>query len=449
MYFKNFLIKTLFLAVVVFVSSCAKDNEDGNENQVNLNDLITINIPEDYLHGFTINSVVFASKMDGSLLASSRFTFSDRVVVLHTEENFPSDEEYMLTFALTDSGYATHLLTYANLTKTKISEINLKQPLRYPNGTTNTYTASGFQTSDGIHSFAGLGNSGTLHAFYFEPNRTNFNLIQSQDKNAPPYNKIYFFGQPNTGFPEYSYLMLDLPLNNDFSLNKNEFLNEGIDSRSFTIYNPYTSKIDRPPYLLIYGYLTENDEQFHLFHSVSFTGAYTGTDNYFYTSNLFHSFWYKIYNGDYYAEKRGLPGMNFEVPNLSIDYTLKDLTINLDVKGTDHEVGKIQLLDYESNNSVNYIWNFSFDSQKISSIIIPEFPPEMDPSQLQGYYESKTFKVGSAEIYNYFGFDTYDDYITKIVKDQNHFFQVSQGFEMSPTSDYPMFNFPIDDNISE
>ena len=258
---------------------------------------------------------------------------------------------------------------------------------------------------------------------------------------------IYLFGQPNIGFNEYSYMLLNLPLDDNFILDKNEFITDGVDSKYFNVSKSNNMNGDQSASLQLYGYLNDNDKANHRYHNMSFTGAYTQSENEYNINSIFSDYWYSINNGEYYAERQGLPMDNYVIPELAIDHTLVDKTINVNITGTEHEVGRIQLMNYENQNMTVYVWNFSFDSKTTSSITIPELPKEMAPSMLQGYYDNSTFKVGSVEVYNYFGLNDYEDYLNELVKDQKHLFEGSDGFEMISHSDFQYYNSPIRDYV--
>lgn len=439
----------LFFCFVIILSSCEKDNsltdkQDDQNNLVEL-ELITINIPDNLLNQYIINAVVFASKMDGSLLSSQRFNNSDKTVTLYTEEEIPLDEEFMVTFAVTDNGLATGLSTYANITKEKLSSINLKTSIRLTEGSNTNFGAFGFEPTDNVSSFVGINSFDIPIMLYLNQSREDFNIIIGAGL-TEPVESVYIFGQPNIGFDEYAYLLLDLPLENDFVLDKSKFLTEGIQTKFFNISKPENMVEDESSSMVLYGYLNDNDKEKHRYHSMSFTGAYTQSENEYNVNPIFSDYWFSINNGAYYAERKGLPIVNYVIPELAIDYTLTGKKINVNITGAEHEVGKIQLQDYDNENLIGYSWIFNFDSKTTSSIIIPKLPAEMATTMLQGYYDNNTFKVGSVEVYNYFGLNNYKGYLNNLVKNQDHLFDGSDGFEMISNSDFQYYNSPIKDN---
>ena len=445
----RFKIILIFGAILLF-SSCEKDSsltgkEEGGEN-LNQLELITINLSDNILNEYIINSVVFASRMDGSLLASKRFNNSDKTIILKTDKEVAIDEEFMLTFALTDNGTATGLLTYANLTREKLSSINLKTPVRLTEGVENNYSAINFQLTDNITSSGGENPLDSPYRILMNQNSENFSLVINEGIEVP-IETIYLFGQQYSGFDKDSYLFLDLPLMDNFILDKNDFKFDELEAKSFYVSNPNISKFNRSSYFNLFGYLNENDIAINRFHKLSFTSARLDNENRYSMNTIFSNYWFNLYNGNYYAERKGLPMQNYDIPELAIDYTLVDKTIDINITGQEHEVGKIQLVNYENQNMTVYVWNFNFDSKTTTRITIPELPNEMAASMLQGYYDNSTFKVGSVEVYNFFGLNNYEDYLNKLVKDQKHEFDGSDGFEMISNSDFEYYNTPIRDNV--
>ncbi|WP_300021181.1 hypothetical protein [uncultured Maribacter sp.] len=449
MIINSFRIILIFTAILLF-SSCEKDSsitgkEDSDENSNNT-ELITINLSDNMLNEYIINAVVFASRMDGSLLVSKQFNNSDKTIILETDKKLSLDEEFMLTFALTDNGMATGLLTYANLTREKLSSINFKTPVRLTEGIENNYSSINFQPTDNITSLGAENSLDSPYSILMDQNRENLSLVINEGFEAP-LETIYLFGQQNTGFDKDSYLFLNLPLMDNFTLDKDDFKFNELEAKSFFVSNPNISKFNRSSYFNLFGYLDEKDKAINRFHKLSFTSASIDNENQYSMNTIFSSYWYNLYNGNYYAERKGLPMQNYDIPELAIDYTLVDNNIDINIDGQEHEVGKIQLFNYENQNTIVYVWNFNFDSKTTSTITIPELPNEMGVSMLQGYYDNSTFKVGSVEVYNFFGLNSYDDYLNNLVKDQKQLFDGSDGFEVISNSDFEYYNTPIRDKV--
>lgn len=436
----------LLITLSILVVSCSKSNNEdegfGNNNNQGDTTLITINLPENVMSENTISAMVFASKMDGSLLASQSFNNSDNSIVLKTNEEIKMDTEFMLTIALFGSGFSSSLTTYVNVTRANLPVLNLKNPERLTEGTETNYDASGFEVSDNIRSYEATNNKYTIHRTRLSEDRTKFNVVVNAGATFPLQN-IYLYGYNYSGFTEYSYLKLDLPLAQNFVLDKSDFISENVETNEFSLSNTNETNLNLPSSFNIYGYFNQVDESINRYHRIFTTSASTNHANQYAVNNLFGSYWHAIHNGDYYTERKGLPADIIEVPQLSVDYSLVNYNINLQFSGANHQVVKVRLSDWEKEGPYMYTWDFIANSNTTETITIPELPFGVPNNSIKLYYDQENLKVGSAEIYNYFGIDSYQAYLQNVVKDQKHIFSVGDGFEMSPKLSNDFFNFPI------
>ncbi|WP_273566870.1 hypothetical protein [Maribacter halichondriae] len=389
--------------------------------------------------------------MDGSLLADQLFNNDDRTITLRTEVDFAKDEEFMLTFALTDNGTATGLLTYANLTMENPKTLNLRTPIRYTEGTNKTYPITGFETTDNFISKSGYQFFDTLFNIYMDVDMgtVNFSLNEGIDGPVNPSSGYYLYGNWSNGFnTDHSYLLLNAPLEDNFVLDKADFISDGIESKTLTI-NTSQNLSGEAANLQLYGYLSVEDKRAdvnraHLIYNSN--QYYSPSDLFQYELNTsMHDYLHSLTYGNFYTERLGAPLETYTIPEIDIDYAVMGKTIQLEITGTDHDLGRIQLMDYANNITPVYVWNFTFDSKSTSEIVIPQLPSEV--AILQDIYANNQFKVGSVELANYEGISDFDEYLQMVVKNQEDHLLKSTGYDVISKSDYPFFNRPIKDYV--
>lgn len=434
---------------IIFIKMDGKTTEKEIEFSVQRK-LITINIPENIINQYIINAAVFASKMDGSLLAVQQFTNNDKSITLRTEVDFAPEEEFMLTFALTDNGIATGLLTYANLTLENPRTLNLKTPLRMTEGISKTYQVTEFDPTDNFISKSGYQFFDSLYSIYMDTSMgtVSFSFNEGIDKSVDPSSGYYLYGTWNNGFnTNYAYLNLTAPLEDTFILNKSDFKTDGVETKSFTI-STSQNLSGQPANLHIYGYLNAEDKdpdvnRTHLIFNKNQTYSPDNQFTYELNTNL-HDYLHSLTYGNYFTERLGMPLTSYSIPEFDIDYLLDDNKIQLNISGTGHDLGRIQLLDYEST-SPNYVWNISFNSNSTSEIVIPELPNEV--AILQDLRLNQQLNVGSVELVDYEGISGFEDYLQTIVTNQEDHLLISTGYDVISKSDNPFFNRPIKDYV--
>ena len=219
------------------------------------------------LSQYIINAVVFASKMDGSLIFAQRFTNEDRKLVVSSPDEFDIDEEFMLSFALTDNGSATGMSTHANLTRNNPGTINLAQPHRGEDVDVKAYPISGFNEHDRIRSSNVHEPSKSGYRLDFDTIEGTFtvNLIEDPNFDIDAPEMFYMFGSGDLG--NYQYLTLFPPLTNDFVLDKADFTTEGLEQRSITL-NASNGFENTSFFMNVYGYWKEKDFDINNFHLI-------------------------------------------------------------------------------------------------------------------------------------------------------------------------------------
>ncbi|UII79544.1 hypothetical protein [Flagellimonas sp. CMM7] len=406
--------------------------------------LVTINLPENMVNQYIVNAVVFASKMNGSLLSAQRFTNDDRVLVVTSPQEFDIDEEFMLSFALTDNGSATSMSTHANLTRTNPGTINLSQPHRGEDVDTKTYPIIGFESNDRISSSNVHRPSKSAYRLDLDANEGTFTVHLIEDPNfdvdAPEI--FYMYGSGDAG--NYQHLTLFHPLSSDFVLDKADFVTDGLEQHSISL-NSSNGFKNNSFFMNVYGYWKEKDfenNNFHLIDSRSQSVNLGDQVNYTLNTN-FYDYRYWMTFSNYYAAGSGAPKDSFTIPENTLDFTYADNLVNFEVTGTDHIIGRIRL--HDGGTYPIYVWDITFDSKTISSFPLPQLPPEMNESNLLLRYENNLLKVLSTELVSYQGIASYGEYIQKVIKNHYDPIQVSGGQELIYKSTTPFHEGPIED----
>ncbi|WP_422351581.1 hypothetical protein [Flagellimonas sp.] len=406
--------------------------------------LVTINLPENTVSQYIINAVVFASKMDGSLLSAQRFTNEDRVLVVTSPEEFGMDEEFMLSFALTDNGSATSMSTHANFTRNNPGTINLTQPHRGEDVDVKTYPISGFSEHNRIWSNNVTDPSKSGYRLDLDTNEGTFtvHLIEDPNFDVGDPEIIYMYGYGDTG--NRQYLTLHPPLASDFVLDKADFVTDGLEQRNMTL-NSSNGFENNSFFMNVYGYWKEKDfeiNNFHLMENKS-SSVYPGTQIDYTLNTNFYDYRYWMTFSNYYAAGTGALKDSYTIPENTLDFTYANNVVDFEVTGTDHIIGRIRM-----NNGGTYpvyVWDITFDSKSISSIPLPQLPPEMYESNLLLRYENNLLKIKSTELVSYEGISDYDEYVQKVLQDDKDPLQITGGQELIYNSTTPFLEGPIED----
>lgn len=405
--------------------------------------LVTINLPEKMVNQYIINAVAFASKMDGSLISAKLFTNDDRKVVLSSPKEFNMDDEFMLTFAVTDNGFATGMTTHTNLTRNNPGTINLKKPFRGEEGETKTYPIAGFEIHDRIYSdnINEPFNSGYRLKLNTESETFSVTMINDIDGDTNIPEIFYMYGYDSGN---YQYLTLFPPLADDFVLDKTDFSKEGLEQRSIVLHSSKGFENDSA-FMRLFGYWKENDFEINNFHWLQNVSQNVSPgDQLSYTLNTnFYDYRYWITFGNYFAAGIGAPKESFSIPENTLDFTYADNKVNFEITGTSHTMGRIRL-----NNGGEYpiyVWDITFNSKAISSVPLPKLPSEMQESRLLSLYAKNELKITSTELVTYHGITDYDEYIQKVFKDHKDPLKVTEGQELIYKANVPFHDGPIKD----
>ena len=405
--------------------------------------LITINLPEKMVSEYIINAVAFASKMDGTLISATLFTRDDETVTLSSPDEFNDDQEFMLTFALTDNGYATGMSTHANLTRSNPGVINLTKPFRGIEGEAKTYSLNGFGNGAQIWSWNINEPYNSDYRIDFDMPASTFTVTIIDDIDGDNHDPEIFYLY-TYDISDYKYLMLYPPLDDNFVLDKADFKTDGVEPKSI-VFNSTHSPDAASALMFLFGYWTANDYAINNFHqierrSVSLT---PGNPMSYYLNSNFYEYRYRLRYQNYYSAGIGVPESNISIPNNTLDFTFANNKIDFDITGSDHIIGRIRLND--SGNYPVYVWDITFNSTKTNSFILPQLPPEMNKSKLLSLYKSNLMKVASTELVSYRGIQDYEEYLQKVIKNHVDPLKVSDGQELIFKANVPYYDGPIRD----
>lgn len=319
--------------------------------------LVTVNLPEGMLSPYTVNAVVFASRMDGSLISSQVITHKDRQVILRSPDEFSKEEQFMLSFSLTDNGKASGLSTHANITRENLKTLNLKTPIRPDETGITRYKTNGLVETDQITT---QGYGDPTYNIYVNSGEGYMDVSEATEKGIRPQSYYFYRNYSNKMLVPYSYLLVNDPLNKDFVLDMADFTREGIIEGSIAIHTTESSSDNIAGLILIYGYLTENDFNNDVYHLTDNRTVYNNpevTSNYSLNTN-FYQYKHKFQYGKYFTEQIGAPKTSYTIPETMVNYVNRNNVVEIDIQGASHTLGRMELTNYE-----NFHWNFTFDSQ--------------------------------------------------------------------------------------
>lgn len=420
---------------LVFIAKDYLGNESRKEIPIEIyRRLITINFPSNYYDPELARIYVFASSFDGKLLDTKRVVPDSQQIILRTKSDVEVDSEFTLTFAEYRSdmyGNGTSLTTLQNLKRSTLSTINLKVAPRfqYQSNQQMTFPAVGFDPLDHIQTFGqGFGYSGGLNTAEKNVFSTDRRINTASEINTD----LMYIPIINYTMNEYHYFILDWNLPSDFVLDKNQARQDDIERRIFQTSKgsgDYISNIN------IYGYFNENDFQNNVYHFVS--GAAFGYlplqgGTYFYNTNLYKTR-YEFAMPGYHTSRIGEPLSLFQDLNWTVDYSIQGKEINIDKTGTGHYVGKIyigsdspQLIN---GLNVSYAWNLIFNSETTDKVILPELPEEMQTWGFNDFYKNNDLRIWQVEIKKYEGIKSYNEYLNKVIKNNDFFHKITPVME--------------------
>jgi len=413
---------------------------NGNEAEIEQNiiietgiPLITINFPTDYFDPQKARIYVFASAVDGKLLDVKRVFQDTEQIILKTTEEFGSDDEFSLTFGeyITGSyGNNTELTTLQNLKPSSLAVLNLKTYPRFESGSISpsSFPIAGFDPDDVFNSTAyGFMYSGGIN---FQEQEFNIDRRTSIPSNLGT-DSIYFWLKNET-LNEYSYAILDWDLPVDFTLDQSLMTQDGVEQRFF---QTSFGSGDYVTSMTILGYFSDNDFENNIFHYIS-NSSYgflpTQGAPYFF-NNTIHKTRYEFAMKDYFTAGNGEPLETYQDLDWTLDFSQNGREIDIEKTGTGHILGKLTLGTENPTMidgfNVSYGWNLIFNSESTDKIILPELPEDLKSWGFNSFYEGNDLHIWQAEIKRYEGLSNYNDYLDKVIKNNEHFYNVSPNVE--------------------
>lgn len=419
---------------LIFIAKDKLENESRTEIPIEIyRRLITINFPPNFFDPQLARIFVFASSTDGKVLDVERVFQETEQIYLRTINDLEADSEFSLTFAefMTGAyGNWAELTTLQNLKPSNLDILNLKTEPRFEYGPTqpSSFPIIRFDPDDIV--------SGNAHGFGYgvSVHRENERVVVDRRRNTTSevntdYIYIWLY---NYTLSEYSYLIEDWNLPADYVLDKNRFTQDGIERRMYkTSLGPgdYSSVIN------ITGYFNENDFQNNIFHQISNAAygfsAYEGSP-YYYNTNM-HKTVYEFTMPGYHTSRVGEPLEVFQDLDWTLDYSINGKKISIDKTGAGHYVGKVYLgtdpPEIINGLNVGYGWNLIFNSETSNEVILPEIPEELQTWGFYDLYKNDNLKILQAEIKRYEGISSYDDYLTKVIKNNNFIHTITPVME--------------------
>jgi hypothetical protein len=405
--------------------------------------LITINIPENFYDPQKARIYVFTSRMDGRLLDSQRIFQETTKIILRTGEDLAENTEIMLTFADYYSGMAGNnslLTTIQNISLETPNIFNLKVQPRFQGYYTLPlkFPAENFDSDDILSmNINGFGYGGSYFSNSNEVSIDRRRNVTTNSNTDSIYIPLY-----NLSLNDYSYYVSNWELPEDFVFTPDLFSKTGIERRTINLPNSF----DRF-HIWIDAFFSDSDFQNNIYHNIYNDGygqGFSFPDGVpYYFNTIFDKYIYKISMDSYYTERVGEPLTSLQPLDWTINFNMNNKEIEIAKTGNGHTVGKL----YLDNNSpqvidgqnVSYNWGIVFDSQKLDKVIIPEIPEEIKTWGFHSIYENNNMEIFQGEIIKYEGINTYHDYVEKILKNNNRFYQISQAKELIYKSEIPIY----------
>ncbi|MFS4457322.1 Ig-like domain-containing protein [Maribacter sp. 2304DJ31-5] len=409
--------------------------------------LIEINIPENRINPSITAAVVFVSRMDGSNVVWQEIVPEDRQIILSVPESFDLSTEFMVSFFMEDNGGMASITTHQNLTRGNPGVLNLAEPVRREgNGSGRQVPIVNFLSNDVL-----IGESGPSYSFfqstddspasytvYLDTAQDFLNISTAEDPvYLDPFDQVYVFD-----LSTYENTLISYPPASDYTLDKANLRNDNLENGQLVVSSPNilanTNSVMR-----IAGALSQEDEVSNKFHEMFVWNRVGNLDTPMdYTLNsTFYSYRHALHFGNYYTERKGRPLASYTVPDVSLDYSISDNEINIAVQGTEHVVGRVQCVDFDN---LTYVWNITYDSENISTVIIPELPVSIS-HPIESAHQSGNIKVEKVELISYGSISSYDQYIDRMVKNQTNVLEATDWYQLVFKSRTGDFNIPIRD----
>jgi hypothetical protein len=397
--------------------------------------LITLNFPTNYFDPRLARIYVFASDMEGNLLDTQRVFKTSEQITLRTISDFSPNQEFMLTFghySTGEFGNSSEFTTLLNLKTSTLNTINLKTYPRFENGSASStaFQAQGFDTDDNI----GMTIEGFGYGGDFNNQQGEIKLQRRRNTTSAINSDFIYLKKTNFTLNERSYYLSDREIPSDFVFTPELFTNESLEKR---FYNPIVnggSNFQSTMYN-ISGYINDEDFQNNVYHRLDARGySNIPTDGIpYYFNTIFDKYKYSIRINDYFTERTGELLESYETLDWTIDYSFSNNEIDIIKSGNGHSVGKIYIDENSpviiNNLNISYRWNIVFNSQNTDKIKLPKIPEELQSWGFYEVYDQQYLDVIQVELKRYDNIDSYDEYLTKIIKDNRHSYLVSPVME--------------------
>lgn len=424
----------------IFIKSTdALNNESIMEFPIDIyRRLITINVPQEKLDNGMKMGIVFVSKMDGSLIDWKEFSHDSQQIILRSTEEFDFETEFMLTFYLEEnpSSNAAYISTHQNLTRDNPKVLNLSTPKYLSSGQDSSYQIpiTNFLSSDAVIGSGGNSpwsntkfdtrSSSYFAALYF--NEGYLSLGTADLSNPTPFNEYYFY-MNNSGI--YRYLVLDNPIDPGYILDKNAFSMTNLERRYFTVAN--SSQTYPPSYLEIFGATTLEDDGLNNYHQIynANENDFISNPGLFYDLNTsFASYKHVLAWDNYYTLRKGTPLDNYEIPSWNLEYLVNGNTVSLTADQSEPILGRIICADSDFQTHPTYHWSITFDSRKITDVVIPQLP-EFIAQTVSEAQNNNSIIVKGAALYSYQSILDYNDYVDKVIKNDKDILDVTDWYQ--------------------
>ena len=449
--------------------------------------LITVNFPLDEQNPERSQLFVFASQMDGTLLAIEELQTNENSITLYSSVDVPDNLEYMITIAEKNNAYygeTNELSTIQNINLETLKEINLKARPRFTSNFFDRiepldFPIEGFldETTTDFLFINGSGLDYSAQASCNCPFNTG-NLLSDSLMIMNRYNnignglvtdKVYLqFSNATTNTSE-SAMFDKTSLQPGFILSRDMFGADDMVLEQFEFPNLDLLN-SKQPTILVYAYESaeefENNNYYRLDPYNFFENDRTITK--FWLNTSFANYITGINYLQYSITHVGAPYEQYLGKEWTLSHTFENNTFNLN-KNTNEEdvVGSIFLSDdfYQdyggsammlNGRDGTYRWNIKFDSQNATVVNLPEIPSEIQNWVFSSKYASEPIGTiedsaqRNVELIKYEGIVTYEEYLQEIIKDNVKWYLVAPVKESvmdNPSSyDSPIdgFYFPFD-----
>lgn len=425
--------------ILKIIASDALGNESIVEFPIQIQRrLIVINVPQEKLDNGMKMGIVFVSKMDGSLIDWKEFSHNSQQIILRSTEEFDFEMEFMLTFYLEEnpSSNAAYISTHQNLTRNNPKVLNLSTPKYLFSGQDSSYQIpiTNFLSSDAVIGSGGNSpwsntkfdtrSSSYFAALYFYE---GYLSLGTADLSNPTRFNEYYLYMNNSGI--YRYLVLDNPIDPGYILDKDAFSTTNLERRYFTVAN--SSQTYPPSYLEIFGATTLEDDGLNNYHQIynANENDFISNPGLFYDLNTsFASYKHVLAWDNYYTLRRGTPLDNYVIPSWNLEYLVNGNTVSLTADQSEPILGRIICADSDFQTHPTYNWSITFDSRKITDVVIPQLP-EFIAQTVSEAQNNNSIIVKGAALYSYQSILDYNDYVDKVIKNDKDILDVTDWYQ--------------------